>query len=37
MKNEYKVYIVGDKDKIDMVLNKAQSEDLIEGYQIEDT
>ena len=34
---EYKVYIVGDKSNIDKVLNKAQSDKLIEEYQIDDS
>ncbi len=37
MMNEYKIYIIGDKEQIDKVLRKAQNNELIEAYQIEDS
>ena len=37
MRDEYKIYIVGDKKSIDKVLNKAQEDELIDSYQIEET
>lgn len=37
MMNEYKVYIVGNKNNIDIILRQAQDNELIEAYQIEDT
>lgn len=36
MHNEYKVYIVGDKEVIHKLLADAQDEDIIESYSIED-
>ena len=36
MMNEYKVYIVGNKQQINEVLQLAQRDELIDAYQIED-